>query len=1209
MKRCFLLLALVCLLAPLGLRAQVTVSGNLKDAGVANVTASNTYVRFTLTGFGGNIPRVTSTNVIAVPYKDFKPDASGNISGTVQGNDTITIGGASLPGGTWYQVCIFYWGQQFRCQPYTINGSLFNLNTATPNSTVPTVPAPTGDNTYIRKDGGNSPIPGPLTLSGGVTSPAITGSTLTAGNCVQASTGGLLTTASGPCGTNTPLTSPVTTPSPLNFDVDLGFKGPNPNVDIRRYGARSLLSNANIPAVPGITASTTSGLATVTVSTATCAQQTSSVCFLNGDGVVVFGAGAAHTMTTPGAPTVTPSRAAALTGTGFTVAAPAGGTTTYNYQLVAQNKAGGLTAASAVGTTAIGSASLGPQQVAITSYSRSGTTVTVTTTAAHGLSVGSMVYQEGSSDTTNFGGWFQVVTVADTTHYTYSQPLDTASGAPTGAGVTGGNAHWFNCNHLTWTSVAGAIKYYIYGRTGGALTLLGVSSPDNGSTALSWDDFGSPMMDGFLAPYFVPTTPPVAATNNSLSTTIVSGAGTTTLTLANTAGATLAAATILFDNAPTILAAHNAARLTTFGTLYIPVASTAFVVNSYLTLGGFIGVNVAGSLLLNDTVEPGSNERWFGNLTPQQAGAPSFAWEAQNAITVGRANPGIYQPFTSATSPSFHNVGFTTNQTNAYSLMFLEGDFNVLDNVNFFGGTTNADQTGVGLTLRGSNTNTAFPNKLTNITFVSPQVTPLGATATPFFLCSFCGETLLDNISMSGRSIAYTPSSSNADFHLKGGRIQGGIMPLFTAIPSIAGTIGGFYSFQNYELDTMAHAMYANLPVAGSGSNASALFVNTGAPSSALPYITGSPAGAAIFTSTGGPVGQNTNVVNLSTGFFSNNSVQVNGTLGSIGYQMSTPAAPTAVVSAGGSVPVGTWFYQLTALDANGNESNLSSNVTVTTTTGNQTVTITPPAAPTGSVTYKAYRHNPGGGQGAVNAGPNAWGTNMVDTFGFTAGAPPAALALASGLSQSNINASAIVLSGGFKNTISGTFTANRTLTVPDATDTLALLAATQTLTNKTLTSPTLTTPVLSGTISGPATFSGSLVMSNASNSLQGVLNLGTTSASFGGSSPAFIGGIPTISSGFGTAPSLPVTNDSISFTINVGTGGTATSGVIGFPTAASSGWNVFCEDVTTFSTTVFRTRQTASTTTTATIGNFNSSAVAAPWAASDILSCIAVGR
>lgn len=49
----------------------------------------------------------------------------------------------------------------------------------------------------------------------------------------------------------------------------------------------------------------------------------------------------------------------------------------------------------------------------------------------------------------------------------------------------------------------------------------------------------------------------------------------------------------------------------------------------------------------------------------------------------------------------------------------------------------------------------------------------------------------------------------------------------------------------------------------------------------------------------------------------------------------------------------------------------------------------------------------------------------------------------------------------------------NRTLTLPDVTDTVAGIAATQTLTNKTLTSPTLTTPNIDSaqfaTVSGTA--------------------------------------------------------------------------------------------------------------------------------------------
>jgi hypothetical protein len=89
----------------------------------------------------------------------------------------------------------------------------------------------------------------------------------------------------------------------------------------------------------------------------------------------------------------------------------------------------------------------------------------------------------------------------------------------------------------------------------------------------------------------------------------------------------------------------------------------------------------------------------------------------------------------------------------------------------------------------------------------------------------------------------------------------------------------------------------------------------------------------------------------------------------------------------------------------------------------------------------------------------------------------------------------------------------------------------------------------------------------------------------------------PSISSGFGTSPSIVVANGTGAFTLNVGTGGAATSGVIGLPTART-GW--FCNAVDQTNNTV--TRQTATTTSTATL------TAAAAWAASDVLqvSCLA---
>lgn len=84
----------------------------------------------------------------------------------------------------------------------------------------------------------------------------------------------------------------------------------------------------------------------------------------------------------------------------------------------------------------------------------------------------------------------------------------------------------------------------------------------------------------------------------------------------------------------------------------------------------------------------------------------------------------------------------------------------------------------------------------------------------------------------------------------------------------------------------------------------------------------------------------------------------------------------------------------------------------------------------------------------------------------------------------------------------------------------------------------------------------------------------------------------PTISSGFGTTPSISSGASVSSFQINVGTGGAATSGVIGLPTSPKTGWNCQVQD----STTNIATRQSANTVSTVTL------TAASAWTASDIL-------
>ena len=225
----------------------------------------------------------------------------------------------------------------------------------------------------------------------------------------------------------------------LTIDRDVHPKGPNPYVDVTRYGVRNACTST-APCVPGITATINATSTTATLSTAST--------FQNGDGVAIPGAGAAHAMTTPVGVTVTPSVAAAGTGTGLVVNGPAGATQ-YCYKVFARDKAQGLTAASSEVCTATGAASLGAQNVAISGFTRSGATVTATTSAPHGLTAGSMVYvfTTTGSDNLNFGGWFTVVTAADNTHFTYLTGNDAAEGAPT-VSQGGGTANWWNANHI-----------------------------------------------------------------------------------------------------------------------------------------------------------------------------------------------------------------------------------------------------------------------------------------------------------------------------------------------------------------------------------------------------------------------------------------------------------------------------------------------------------------------------------------------------------------------------------------------------------------------------------------------------------------------------------------------------------------------------------------------------------------------------------------
>lgn len=100
----------------------------------------------------------------------------------------------------------------------------------------------------------------------------------------------------------------------------------------------------------------------------------------------------------------------------------------------------------------------------------------------------------------------------------------------------------------------------------------------------------------------------------------------------------------------------------------------------------------------------------------------------------------------------------------------------------------------------------------------------------------------------------------------------------------------------------------------------------------------------------------------------------------------------------------------------------------------------------------------------------------------------------------------------------------------------------------------------------------------------------------------------PTISSGFGTSPTIASNNGTATFRVNVGTGGIASSGVVGLPTAAN-GWNCNVDAFNPSATQLLsRTVLTATTSTTATVQNeLISTGAATAWPASQVLILICV--
>jgi hypothetical protein len=789
---------------------------------------------------------------------------------------------------------------------------------------------------------------------------------------------------------------------------DLQNAGPNPHFDIRAFGGYIAAS------FPTTTGRISSGNTALTINAAGD--------YANGQGVVVYGAGATPTITTPGTPTVTPNIL--------------NGATTWNYKVIAEDYKGGLTASSAVGTTTTGPSALGLTAIAITGAVRTSGVSTYTTSSAHNLQPGqTILICEFGGGTCNGAGYLDSFNGTKVITSTPSSTTFTTSdgSVPDVTETISAQGNVMACNTLTFPVASfsgnGTLRYWIYRSQGaGAYSLAAV--------AIGLDPF---FIDcGGTAPTppgYVPATPPASAQAGYLATTISTGGGTTTLNLAASAGTTVSGATVYHDNTPALLAAMTAAANQSGGTVYIPSApnisgspqywafNSAAVFNSVpSTNNNYLTILINGSVAQSQPWIINRSNIKIEGMTKRNS---SFMYPG-GALVAG--NYPVILVASDANALYLRNLFIQTSVAQGTSLYvdndaFGQGSVGIiLENV----GVAAQNSLGLGrpMVLKGgfdfsfrqvtcdsqTGGGTILPHPCMEFTNSSTAVFN-GTSQLP-------GRVAIDYSYINGGGVQVDSLPNSGSANGNGFRFTGFLAEsMFTPVLRI-GPMSLTSDFTLTDVINSDQAVGAGTPfVDATGSQLQALTINSGlVPFGTPPLLVSGYSLTTLYVSHP-PSPNNGNTPWFSVG---QNDVEVNneplsarGT-GRVNYAMATPGAlSSCAISAGGTVPVGTFSYTLTAIDYDGNETLAGPPVSVTTTSGNQVVTCTLPPLPLGAKGFDGYRNNFRFNNGTC-ASPQITSGSFIDfnATGCGNGAPNTSTAGSSFLSSTGLSTYQLRLNG-----------------------------------------------------------------------------------------------------------------------------------------------------------------------------------------------------
>jgi hypothetical protein len=729
--------------------------------------------------------------------------------------------------------------------------------------------------------------------------------------------------------------------------------------------------------------------------TTTTVALASALDFQNGQGVNVLAAGPATTLATP---------------TGVVATAQgATGSTTYNYCVVDEDMANGKTACSAAGAISNATATLGIQTVTLTGCARVSGVVTCTTSAPHSFLPGYVVdIPRGSVGNPSFEGSFTTITASGST-FTFNQwgVPDGTAGAGTARTAANILLRWnvnsvpvFIAKHLiyrcaaTCTLPANAANYALVGVAVGQDSSfldmgigVNVANLDNG--------------DG-------PATAPTAALNQWLPTTIASGGGTTTLTLATVASNTPSGVKVVHDNALALNAACGAIAATHVGgTILVPAPSSTVAAYYFPISSTWNGCNldIKAPLWLNAPIVPYGGSTFRGYSSGNSGQTPPFYQLGQVGLVSGNAYPFFLMKLVSSSNVTF--TDFLMQCFAGYQPCIEQdegGDSSAVaaikyDNVHLQSNgasTPYIAKGGFGFFWNGGGWSSS-PGS-----FAAPPAALFTGN------CGFGVQSQLPGIMYTFKTYAF----GGILWDSCGQNLLGTDGPTHVEFKEllVEGVYGAAVRY-NTGANQFYDITYNNLGSSDYlGGAASPLIDATNATINGLRLdnvLCSNGYGSALET---GPRADGTGYshgvkfdgmgcsysgIQTSISHFydydmyTGNSGIILNTGSKAFYQMAPPPAlVSAVVSSGGNVPLGTHTYQLTYSDFEGGETVLGPGITATTTSGNQTVTLTLPATlPAGVYGVTPYRD-------AVrisNTFPTftAGGGILLDVNSFTNGASP----------------------------------------------------------------------------------------------------------------------------------------------------------------------------------------------------------------------------